>query len=485
MGTLRIIPLTAAALLLPLFTVRRPRRRPRICLQPQAPLRCPSRTRNGIPDEIARLTSPRYHDASRRAADGVRRVRSAPTTRSRRRATLCLAVIGLGLTACSTQSAPTSPVTAPSASRPDASIARASSTPTSSSLAHAVAQTATLAHGTEASRDAIPWDKVDEGWNLASWADVADLSHQRSMAPTLYLLNPIGGRYKIATLPTGSTLALWSPDRKRAVIRAHATAAGAMLQEWDLTTGQLRMEFASREDSSLVGYTRPLGRALLLSHLGDVGHPPRLERVGTDGRHQQDYPTSATQVGAFDQAPALYTPDGLQLVLGAQRGLVVLGNDGEIAREIPLPQGYEACIPRRWWSDRVALVVCTMLKPITHNLWLFPIGGGAPSALTRATDGFGYVDAWRFSTGTMLERGSGCGPGELATLNRDGTGARLSVPLPLGVKGRISVVGVHGDQATFLSTGCAPNGRSLFSYNLVTGSTSVLLGPGLNGGTVF
>ena len=72
----------------------------------------------------------------------------------------------------------------------------------------------------------------------------------------------------------------------------------------------------------------------------------------------------------FDQAPALYTPDGLQLVLGAQRGLVVLGNDGEIAREIPLPQGYEACIPRRWWSDRVALVVCTMLKPITHNLWV-------------------------------------------------------------------------------------------------------------------
>lgn len=363
---------------------------------------------------------------------------------------------------------------------------------TPSPTAHAEPAPAMAAHGIEAPLETVPWSQVGPGWMLAMWSAVPGL-HTGEMPPpgsptwetastTLYLVDPAGGRYPITTFPPpgrGSSPRLvdWSGDGTRALFVTDEKGHRA-ITEVDLRTGA-KQTFTVEGSSVAARYTRPDGKAILLDRW-NASEPESLERVDLAGNHQLTYPIEQ-HVQGF-----LSTPDGTQLVLGTASGLTLMGNDGTPGSALPLT-GQKDCTPMRWWDtdSKVALTRCGNSKG--SQLWLVPIDGGTPTALTAPNDGhgpdYGDLNAWRLPAGTFLQAAGACGVVFVAKLNDDGTTSPVAVP---DVKsGSVVVVGVNGGDLDLQARAGCGSGQSLIDYNPTAGTSTVLLGPTVNGGGVI
>jgi hypothetical protein len=357
---------------------------------------------------------------------------------------------------------------------------------TSPTPALAMPEAQPAAHGVEAPASTIPWSQVGPGWVLATWLPVT--GHRPGPRPegepdpdtvstTLYLVDPEGGRYPITTFPPSTKAAPelidWSGDKGRALFRSIGSAA---YTEVDLHTGtQRQIPFDTSYDSPR--YSLPNGQALLTTS-GAYNQPKSLIRLDLDGLQQMTYPV------APDFSGFLSTPDGAALVLGSDTGLSVMGNDGTPGRSLPVT-GQANCHPLRFWDeDATVLAKC---GDGTSELWLVPVDGSAPTALTAPNDGqtgpdYGDVDAWRLPAGTFVQDLGACGVIYLAKLNADGTTTEVNVPDVMG--GTIDVVGVNGDSLRLQAKAACGGGISLVDYNPTTNRTTTLLGSPLNGGGV-
>jgi TolB protein len=379
-------------------------------------------------------------------------------------------------------SAPTSSIAATThASRTPSAIA----TPTPTTAA------ALLPLGHEATRNQIPWPEVGPGWMLAVWRTTTDLTGPA----TLYLVNPIGGRYNLGGLGARQALVQWSPDSRRALI----SSGSSTLLERDLRTGEDRSiplpAFAKSADYLTFTYTHPTGTALVLTKINYAGGPNHatMQKIGTDGRPQVTYPTSAPAAGDIGGTP-LYTPDGLTLLVPAVKGVAVLGNGGEFLRVLPNPAGYQSCIPRGWWASDVATVACgSSANASVTNVFLMPIDGGAVSQVTKSSPSgagdLGAMDVVRVETGTFALKIQGCGGFTAAMVDSNGRLIDLALPTPKGAFGKIGIVNVAASKligVTKGGTGCSgqPKGHSLVSYDFSSGTSTALLGPGVNDGSV-
>ncbi len=348
---------------------------------------------------------------------------------------------------------------------------------------------AMAAHGVEAPLETVPWSQVGPGWMLAMWSPVPGLHPGESPPPgsptwetattTLYLVDPAGGRYPITTFPPpgqGSRPRLvdWSGDGTRALFLSEQKGHNA-ITEVDLRSGE-KTTLAIDGSHASPRYTRPDGKAILLDR-SDLSGPASLERVDLAGNHQLTYPLGQDVEGY------LSTPDGTQLVLGTHSGLTLMGNDGVAGDALPVA-GQKDCRPVRWWDTGVALARCG--TSTGSQLWLVPIDGGTPTALTAPNDGhgpdYGDLNAWRLPAGTFLQATGACGVVFVAKLNDDGTTSQVSVP---GVKGRsVVVVGVNGGNLDLQARAGCGGGQSLIDYNPSAGTSTVLLGQTVNGGGV-
>jgi TolB protein len=347
------------------------------------------------------------------------------------------------------------------------------------------------AHGVEAPIGAVPWSQVGPGWMLATWSP--DVGHRPGEQPapgepsrdtattTLYLVDPAGGRYAITTFPppgdkAGPELVDWSGDGSHALFYAQYADPG--------TQTLLPVHGDPR-------YTRPDGKAILVSTSFNGNVPGTLKRVDLAGKQQLTYPTD--QLGAAGKYTDGYleSPDGTQLVLGATNSLVVMGNDGVVGRQLPMPGGVAACSPVRWWTPTVILASCGAAKG--SQLWQVPLDGGAPTALTAVNSGqeddpgFGQdladTDAWQLPSGTFLQSEGPCGTMFLSRLTPDMHTTRVTVP---GVDSNPSVLvrGVSADKLVLQATMACGSGVSLLTYDPAANTSTVLLGPPVNGGGV-
>ncbi len=308
-------------------------------------------------------------------------------------------------------------------------------------------------------------------------------------ATTLYLVAPGGGRYPITTFPppgqqASPELVDWSGDGSQALFDTqYATPPAAI--EVDLHTGKqttLPVQGSPR-------YSRPNGKALLLSvPPGPDAKPATLDRIDLAGNHQLTYPTD--KLGGPFNGNFLSTPDGLRLALGTSAGLALMGNDGTPGPTLPIPDQTN-CSPLRWWDESsLATVLAICDAPgNTSRLWLVPIDGSPATALTAVNDGqkgpdLRDVNAWQLPAGTFVQAEGACGYQFLAKLNADGTTSPVSVS---GVdKGRsVIVAGFSGGDLDLLATASCGGGQSLFDYNPGNNTSTVLLGPPLNGGGVI
>lgn len=357
--------------------------------------------------------------------------------------------------------------------------------------------------GVELPGSQIPWDQVGPGWILATWSMAPDPPPQYH--PTdqplpespvaLYLFDPAGGRYAITSIspapptePGGFSgtprLADWSGDGRHALFQYwYGVGRHTTMIKVDLATGA-KQTFTVDGDYAAGTYSRPASQAILVSTSNS------LERVDLSGAKQLTFPIDQLGSAGKFNGFSLQTPDGGQLVLGTDKGMVVVGNDGAVTRELPMPGPRSNCRPVRWWTSAVVLAACD--TPATASipfdsatqLWQVPLAGGAPTALTQVNGhDLGYWNAWQVPSGTFLQNVPGCGgDGLLFRLTTDMQTEQVIVP-GVDKEKPVLVVGVTNDKLVLKTTpGCASRTMSLVIYDPAANTATALPSPPGNGG---
>jgi TolB protein len=299
---------------------------------------------------------------------------------------------------------------------------------------------------------------------------------------SLYLVNPSGGRYLVTTLPYTSTqiLSAWSGDGRRALLAA-PSGNGTTVTELDLASAS-QHSFTVPE-SSAVSYSNPQGLAVLAT----TQISSTLERLSPRGTLQLTYPKSFSGLGSFNGSSAS-SPDGTQIAMGTQGGGVALvANSGSVVATLPVP-GASYCSPVRWWTTTEILASCTTsTSQGAPLLWLVPTSGASPTALTvlppAGNGDDGDEVAWPVGSSTFLQDAGGCGYQYLAELGPNHTTTPVTVPGVVNGDSQF-VLGTVGEEIGLETTlSCGP-GLSLLWFDPQTAQVNVVLGPGLNGGSV-
>lgn len=423
-------------------------------------------------------------------------------TRSSMGVAAAVAAIGLVATGCS--SATNSPV----AQQTSTVTQKSTDAPTPSKVTSASA-TPAAATGTEAALSDVPWSKVGPGWILAEWSPVTPHRPGEKQAPgapteensatTVYLVDPVGNRFAITTFAPGSNLGLvdWSGDGTHALFAPKFVAPTSAVSV-DLHTG----EKTTVPVAGFPRYTRPSGKALLVSTSFNGDKPGILKRVDLKGDPQFTYSTD--DLGGAGQFSGRWaeSPDGTQLVLGtanlgnevvarSDNSLVVMSNDGTLIRTLPAPMANAMCDPVKWWTPESLLAHCTAPKSSANQLWEVPLDGSTPTMITAVNSGqgddpgfagdLGDTNAWKLPSGTFLQSSGACGTAFLSRLAPDGHTTRVKIP---GMSDDVIVAGTADDRLLVRGqVGCGPT-NSLVSYDPSADSATVLLGPPVNGGGV-
>ena len=251
----------------------------------------------------------------------------------------------------------------------------------------------------------VPWSHVGPGWVLAQYTTAAPEGGKTGPVE-LYLISPGGARYQLARWPdfrSAPELVAWSPDGKRALFQVFSGKGGA--EQLTLATGRMST-FVMQGAATPIGYTTPNGLNIVAGRPSGSG--TILARYSLSGRLVQSLGYSAG-------GQALYTPSGTEFATGASHGVKLVSNRGSLIRQLPV-RGTSAntCNPVRWWNRGTVLASCAPPGSAAPQLWLVPVSGARPKALTpprnpaRSRD-LGDLDAWQLSSGLYLQAAGPCG----------------------------------------------------------------------------
>lgn len=348
--------------------------------------------------------------------------------------------------------------------------------PGSSSQARAGLDAAGLRAGEVGTRAQVPWRSVGPGWALAEYSasTVPGIGPARSGATTLYLVDPLGGRYTLYQWPRRAfgmepQLIDWSGDKTRALLVQLGAHSAWQLVQITLATGAVST-VPLRANETITGYTRPDG----LNILATLGlQQTRIVRLNLRGQQQ-------AVLARGQNLSAVQSPDGTTLAVSATGGLTLVSNAAGLIRRLPVPgdAGAQGCVPVRWWDSSTILARCMAKGDLAFRLWLIPAGGGAATALTaqrsgHGTDPYGDVGAWRLQSGLYLQALGACGTVFIARQAPDGSLTVVNIP---GAKGNNnSIVTAYGPKLLVQAqTGC-PGSNSLLWFNPGTRAVQMLL----------
>jgi len=369
----------------------------------------------------------------------------------------------------------------------------ASSTPTTTTSSTTTTTLAPpLGRGQQAPGSAIPFAQVGPGWLLATWNQNKPIGPGEKVPPgnlespptSLFLVNPVGGRYLVVANPNANYyLAAWSGDARRALMVS--VGANPVLRQVSLSTGATLSSFTFKESNSVLftsaRFTRPNGYALIV--VAQVNGHDVPYRYSTTGVLQQRYPSNFSSLGRFDGS-VLSSPDGTQLVLGAERGVAVVANDGTLVSQLPVPGTAGFCQAMRWWATNVVLASC-MGSNGSARLYKVPTDGSAVTALTAVPvrPDYGDMNAWKLLSGTYVLAAGGCGSTYVAKLLPSSRTAPITVP-GVAPGSSVWIDGATDEQLALQATVSCGNGESALWFNPATNVSTVVLGPPLQGGGV-
>ena len=274
---------------------------------------------------------------------------------------------------------------------------------------------------TSAQPAGVPWSHVGPGWVLAQYTTAAPEGGKTGPA-TLYLVSPGGAKYQLARwrdFRTAPELVAWSPDGKRALFQVFSGKGG--VEQLTLATGRVST-FVMQGNATPIGYTTP--RGLNIVGTRQSGNSTIVGRYSLSGRLVQ----------SLGSGGALYAPSGTEFAAGASHGIKLVSNRGALIRQLPVPgTSANTCNPVRWWNSGTVLASCSPPGSGVPRLWLVPVSGAHPKALTpprnptRSGD-LGDLDAWRLSSGLYLQAAGPCGVLHIYRQAPDGSIKLITVP---------------------------------------------------------
>jgi hypothetical protein len=350
-----------------------------------------------------------------------------------------------------------------------------------------------LAAGKVGQRLAVPWSLVGTGWTVA---EVSSAQPGSGGPVSTELVDPKGGRYNIAAWPAtaATTLVAWSGNADSALYRT-AAATTATYSLLNLKTGTVT-PLHLPAGLAITGFTRPDGTNLLAIAQGPVRY--KLQRYNLDGTWEATLASMVRRPGqpawtdsCASGCGALSSPDGLYAVWGVTGDeMQLVGNAGGMIRRLHVPGSGtpSSCTPMRWWNTTTVLASCAAAsQPGTTRLWLVPMNGSAPTALTLSSGsgsgaGF-YTGAWLAAGGTYVTAtsmsecaGAASGPGGLGVLRVSSAGSSTTAVSVPGADGNSNaILGVAGGRLLMLAQTSCPGTSSLFTLDPSSGSTTPLL----------
>jgi TolB protein len=303
----------------------------------------------------------------------------------------------------------------------------------------------------------VPWSHVGTGWVLTQYTTSAPEGGKPGPV-TLYLISPGGARYKLASWPdirTAPQLLDWSPDGKRALFQVFSGKGG--VENLTLATGQVTT-FALPGGATPIRYTTPGGLNIVAGR--QSGSQTILARYDLSGR-------LARPLGSSADGSVLYQPSGAGFVTGTSSGLKLVSNGGALVRKLPVPgTSANTCNPVRWWNATTILASCAPPSTAAPQLWLVPLGGGRPAALTpRRGSGsrdLGDLDAWSLSSGLYLQAAGPCGVLQIFKQARNGSIKLVTVP---HTEGDNHVLTASGSRLLIQAPTSCVGSNSLLWYN--------------------
>jgi len=288
--------------------------------------------------------------------------------------------------------------------------------------ARPAAATTADAAAARTARAAVPWNRVGAGWVLTQYTSAAPVG--RSGPAELYLISPSGTRYQLASWPDwrfAPQLIAWSPDGRRALFQVFTGKGGA--EVLTLATGQVS-SFIGQGEVNPIGFTTPRG-------LNIVGGQPSgsgtsLARYSLSGQLLQ-------RLGYSADGQVLYAASGTEFATGTSTGLKLVSNGGALIRNLPVHgTSANSCNPVRWWSSGTILASCVPPDSSIPQLWLVPVSGAHPTALTprrMASSGdLGDLDAWQLPSGLYLQSAGPCAVLQIFKQSRSGSITLVTVP---------------------------------------------------------
>jgi hypothetical protein len=338
------------------------------------------------------------------------------------------------------------------------------------SAATTAARTTSTAGVTAQARAAVPWSKVGPGWELAEY----DAGPAGKTAPvTLYLISSAGVRYSMHTWSGRGVipyLIAWSGDKTRALLGV----LGSQYEQVNLKTGTLTTgKLAGGAEPQ--GYTLPGGQDILGVTEGvSSGHT-----IGTVARYSLTGRLLKVLTRGEDGTSAVYAPNGTTLAVSGPTGLELVSNAGGVIRSLPVPRTDPSlgCTPSRWWNSTTVLAECLAKGTYTPRLWLVPVNGKKPVALTpqRGSAGpdLGDIGAWQLSSGLYVQGLTGCGTMEI--FKQAGNGSIKMVNVPNTSNDNNQVVTALGPRLLVHAQTACPGSASLLWFNPATHAEQWLL----------
>jgi hypothetical protein len=315
-------------------------------------------------------------------------------------------------------------------------------------------------------RASVPWGRVGPGWVLAQYTSAAP--EGGSGPAVLYLISPAGTRYPLAHWAdwrSAPQLLAWSPDGKRALFQVFSGPGGDELLA--LSTGQVST-FALPGSASPIGFTTPRGLAIVGGQVAGTG--TSLARYSLSGG-------LARQLGSSTDGQVLYAPSGLEFVTGSSHGLKLVSNGGALIRQLTVPRtSADSCSPARWWNSGTVLVSCVPPGSAIAQLWLVPVSGARPTALTpprsASSRDLGDLDAWQLPSGLYLQAAGPCGVLQIFKQARNGSIELVTVPHTLGDN---HVLTALGSRLLIQAPTSCIGSNSLLWFNPATGAEQWLI----------
>jgi len=308
-------------------------------------------------------------------------------------------------------------------------------------------------------RASVPWGRVGAGWVLTQYTSAAPGGGSGPEA--LYLIGPGGTRYRLAGWPdwrTAPQLIAWSPDGRRALFQVFSGQGGA--EVLTLATGQAST-FVMQGTANPIGFTTPHGLNIVAGQ--PSGNGTSLARYSLSGRLLQ-------RLGYSADGQVLYARSGTEFATGTGNGLKLVSNGGVLVRNLPVHgTSGNSCNPVRWWNGGTVLASCISPGSGIPQLWLVPVSGARPTALTpprRASSGdLGDLDAWQLPSGLYLQAAGPCALLQVFKQSRSGSITRVTVP---GTTGDNHVLTALGSRLLIQAPTSCTGSVSLLWFNPAT-----------------